>query len=314
MPWNKLVKSGIHVSARTGSQSSAPVILSERERQSRECAVEGPRESVRHDAASGNSHQTVLAAGWSLQRGREFIRAALLLLGALLLSGAKAERQLPSTPASPSQRTEATPDINQARAAPAPFVMIDPGHGGDDKGVLLSDKLAEKDVTLALAHRLKAELQEKGIVAHLLRDGDITLTLAQRAEAANEQHAALYVSLHAGAPGHGIRVYSPANVSAGVASAGKFLPWDNVQANYISRSDALAKAIAGALARKNLTASTLSTPLRPLNNINAPAIAVELALDSSNPQDVMGQKFQTQVASAVAAEIAQQRNQWEKQP
>ena len=242
------------------------------------------------------------------------IRAAILLSCALLLFAASPAPQLPSAPPQTSQQNQSTPDTTQARPAPAPFVMIDPGHGGDDKGALLSDKLAEKDVTLALAHRLKAEFQERGIVAHLLRDGDTTLTLAQRAEAANEQHAALYVSLHAGAPGRGIRVYSPANVSAGVATAGKFVPWDNVQANYISRSDALAKAIAGALARKSLTASTLSTPLRPLNNINAPAIAIELALDSSDSQDVMAQKFQTQVASAVAAEIAQQRSQWEKQP
>ena len=226
---------------------------------------------------------------------------------ALLLFAAGPRRQLP-------QESQPAPEINQAHSTATPFVMIDPGHGGDDNGAVLSDKLLEKDLTLSLARRLKAELQEKGVVARLLRDADLTLSLEQRAETANEQHAALYVALHAGMPGRGIRVYSPANVSPGVAAAGKFLPWDNAQANYLSRSQALATAVAGALARKNLTVSTLSTPLRPLNNINAPAIAVELAIDPADLQDIVGQKFQTAVASGIAAEIAQQRSQWEKQP
>ena len=229
-----------------------------------------------------------------------------LVFCALLFFVAGSARQLP-------QERQPAPE-NQAHPPATPFVMIDPGHGGDDNGAaLLGDKLVEKDVTLALARRLKAELQEKGIVARLLRDADVALSLEQRAEAANEQHAALYVALHAGMPGRGIRVYSPANVSSGVTS-GRFLPWDNAQSNYLSHSQALAAAVAAALAKKNLTVSTLSTPLRPLNNINAPAIAVELATDPADLQDIVGQKFQTSVASGIAAEIAQQRSQWEKQP
>src|SRR5215471_3659130 len=147
-----------------------------------------------------------------------------LVFCALLFFVAGPARQLP-------QETQPATEINQARPAAAPFVMIDPGHGGDDDGAVLSDKLMEKDLTLALARRLKAELHEKGIVARLLRDADATLSLQQRAETANEQRAALYVALHAGMPGRGIRVYSPANVSPRVAATGRFLPWDNAQAN-----------------------------------------------------------------------------------
>ena len=44
------------------------------------------------------------------------------------------------------------------------FAVVDASHGGDDRGAALNDKLAEKDVTLALARRLRQELESRGIV------------------------------------------------------------------------------------------------------------------------------------------------------
>jgi N-acetylmuramoyl-L-alanine amidase len=217
-----------------------------------------------------------------------------------------------SPPAAVAQKPQPTAE-SETHAAPAFFVMIDPGHGGDDRGALLGEKLVEKDVTLAMGRRLKAELLQRGVGARLLRDGDTTLSLDQRAEITNEWHTAIYVALHAGTPGSGVRVYYAAPVS-GTAASGKFLPWDDAQAIHLSRSQSLARGIAGALGKRNLKASSLSTPLRPLNNINALAIAVELAADRENVQDVTGQKFQTSVAAGIASVVAQERSQWERQP
>lgn len=192
--------------------------------------------------------------------------------------------------------------------------MIDPGHGGDDQGATFGGKLVEKDITLALGRRLKSELHVRGIPARLLRDSDVTLSLEQRAENANEQHAAVYVSLHAGMPGQGVRVYAPALASSLPPSSVKFLPWESAQANSLPRSRELARKIAGELDKRNLTTISLATPLRPLNNIVAPAVAVELAPDPDNMQDVVSQKFQITVAAGIAAAIAELRPQLEKQP
>src|SRR5579864_6217857 len=52
------------------------------------------------------------------------------------------------------------------------IVIIDAGHGGNDRGAQLSNGVWEKDFTLALARRLKNELLERGIQAHLLRETD----------------------------------------------------------------------------------------------------------------------------------------------
>lgn len=149
------------------------------------------------------------------------------------------------------------------------------------------------------------------MAARMVRDADVNLTLEQRAEATNEQRAAAYISIHAGIPGGGVRVYTPAFSNTAAASSGPFLTWDNTQDHYLARSQTLAHGVANELGRKKITVVTLGTPLRPLNNINAPAIAIELAADPDNVQDVLDQKFQATVAAAVATGIAQVRSQLE---
>lgn len=217
-------------------------------------------------------------------------------------------------PAAPAQ-APAPPVFfgNQTHSGPAFFVMIDASHGGDDQGARLGGRLAEKDVTLALARKIKNELQERGVAVRLLRDSDVTISLEQRAEISNEQRAGAYLAIHAGIPGGGVRVYTPAFGSNDKAAAGRFLSWDNAQEAYVPRSRTLAKGIAGELDKRDITATTLGTQLRPLNNINAPAIAIELAADPDNVQDITDQKFQNTVAAAIAVSIAQLRGQLEGQ-
>src|SRR5438309_9647857 len=89
------------------------------------------------------------------------------------------------------------------------FVMIDPSHGGYDTGANFGNKLLEKDITLKLAREPRKELDQRGIPARMLRDSAVDIALDRRAEIANEQRAGLYIALHAGRPGHGVRIYAP---------------------------------------------------------------------------------------------------------
>jgi predicted DNA-binding protein with PD1-like motif len=50
-------------------------------------------------------------------------------------------------------------------------------------------------------------------------------------------------------------------------------------------------------------------PVRPLNNLAAPAIAVELTPETDDPQSLESLKRQNTVAAAVAAAIAQVHSQ-----
>ena len=194
------------------------------------------------------------------------------------------------------------------------FVMIDPSHGGNDKGATFGGKLLEKEITLRLARELHKELEERGIASRLLRDGDIDLGLERRAEITNEQHAGIYIALHAGRPGKGIRVYAPFLTDPQQPAGSRFLPWESAQSGALTRSQAAAQAVAVELRKKGLTASALGMPLRPLNNIVAPAIAVELAPEGDEAQSMESQKRQNSVASAIASGIAQVRSQMVVRP
>ncbi|MFC5755763.1 N-acetylmuramoyl-L-alanine amidase [Rhizobium sp. GCM10022189] len=86
------------------------------------------------------------------------------------------------------------------KAAPGDFVIaVDAGHGGIDTGAIGVDtKTEEKQVTLSFARALADRLnKEPGIKAFLTRDDDEFLSLSQRVLIARQNHAGLFISLHA---------------------------------------------------------------------------------------------------------------------
>ena len=206
------------------------------------------------------------------------------------------------------------PGAEGQKRTPEFFVMIDPSHGGSDKGASLGGKLMEKDITLRLARELRRELEERGIASRLLRESDVDLSLDRRAEITNEQRAGIYVALHAARPGRGVRVYAPLLASAQPPPAGRFLAWDSAQSGALSRSQAVARAVTEQLRKRGLTVASLGMPVRPLNNVTAPAIAVELAPDQDDPQSQETQRRQNSVTSAIALGIAEIRSQMGSRP
>ncbi|HWX53864.1 MAG TPA: N-acetylmuramoyl-L-alanine amidase [Verrucomicrobiae bacterium] len=236
----------------------------------------------------------------------------MLLLSPAARSPQLAQDALPQTTPTqqspPPQQSPAEQTATPKPVQPEYFVLIDPSHGGDDNGAVLGGKLLEKDVTLSFAWRLRSELENRGIAARLLRESDSTISLERRAEAANAQHISLYIALHAGEPGEGVRVYAPLLLSVPPA-AGRFIPWEVAQSGSLARSKTFASAVARELTKSGLGAASLRAPLRPLNNILAPAIAVELAANPEEEQAVASARFQNSVAASVAAGVAKVRAQ-----
>lgn len=186
-------------------------------------------------------------------------------------------------------------------------MLIDPSHGGDDKGAVFAPRIFEKDLTLSLARLLRKELEERGISARLLRDSDTTISLEHRAELCNQQHESLYIALHAAEPGRGVRVYSSLlpDPQPGI---GSFLPWDSAQSAAVGRSNVVARSIARELQKRDFKVLELQAFLRPLNNIVAPAIAVEMAADRADVKSLLNPKVQSVVAAAVASAVEQNRD------
>lgn len=82
-----------------------------------------------------------------------------------------------------------------AAFAGKPVIVIDAGHGGHDLGA--NDSLVyEKHVNLDVSRRLKRTLQEAGYRVVMTRETDQFIPLTTRAEIANRQSNALFVSVH----------------------------------------------------------------------------------------------------------------------
>ena len=137
--------------------------------------------------------------------------------------------------------------------------------------------------------------------------------LEQRANVANEQHANIYISIHAGMLAHGVRLYTAALPSA-QPPAGKFLPWESAQSAFLDRSKSIARIIENELHKTDLPVVSMAASLRPLNNITAPAIAVEVAPSQGELQGSSSQSFQSTVVFTLAGAIALARAQWEAHP
>lgn len=200
-----------------------------------------------------------------------------------------------NTPANPAQ----PPAPAAAPAIPRVLAVVDPAHGGNERGAALTDQLAEKDVTLGFGRLLRHELELRGFAVLLLRDNDNTLPVDQRAGTANTARAALYVSLHAASQGSGALVYT-ALLPAEDPSNGTFHAWNSAQSSALSMSKTVAGAIVAEMQKKHFPVRASSASLRPLNNVLMPAVAVELAPGSNGIADLTSANYQQLAASAIA--------------
>jgi N-acetylmuramoyl-L-alanine amidase len=79
-------------------------------------------------------------------------------------------------------------------------IAIDPGHGGEDPGAIGASGSREKDITLKVAKKLKARIDnDPNMRAVLTRDGDFFIPLHGRVIKARKFQADLFISIHADA-------------------------------------------------------------------------------------------------------------------
>jgi N-acetylmuramoyl-L-alanine amidase len=225
-----------------------------------------------------------------------------------------------STP-NPGGTTSASAVENPVPGGPAPpafaprriLAIVDAAHGGTERGAALAEGLEEKNVTLGFARLLRHELERQGFAVLLLRSGDETLTLDQRAGAANATRASLYISLHADSQGSGLRVYTALLPVEG-QDRGPFHAWTSAQASALPISQSAAAAIVSEMQKHQLPAHGYSASLRPLNNLLMPALAVELAPGPNGVADLPSANYQQKAAAAIADGVASLRDRLGVQP
>jgi N-acetylmuramoyl-L-alanine amidase len=251
----------------------------------------------------------------------------------LMTAQTDAATAAPTTPATPQPPPpELPPSFGQPVSA-FRTVIIDPGHGGDDEGVKSADGAKEKDLTLAIARRVKAVIEARlGLRVLLTRDDDRSVPVDERTSVANNNKADLFVSLHANGSmrpaTQGASIYVAAfDRDAAQASAGggervptfgggsreiELVPWDLAQTRHLDQSSAFADLLQQTLHDRVplATRPVDRAPLRVLESANMPAILLELGY-LTNPDQaklLVGDAFQNAVVQALFDAIVRFRD------
>ncbi len=123
--------------------------------------------------------------------------------------GAVVQRAAPKTSAQHEDLTTSIAYDDGVRRPPAASkhgrltVIVDAGHGGVDDGMSGPiggfPKIYEKDITLAVAKKLGARLQAKGLDVVYTRTTDTLISLDDRGRIANRNGGDLFISIHVNA-------------------------------------------------------------------------------------------------------------------
>ncbi len=211
--------------------------------------------------------------------------------------------------------TMAEPDAFTDSAPVIDLIVLDPGHGGDDRGVIGPKGHEEKDLMLDLARDLKDELKDAGFSVIMTRNGDDHRTSDDRAERANLAGGDLFLSLHAGAWFNAAR----SGASAWTMSSGKadhsteFALWNVAQQGHLVESAALAEAVLSRLSvdmgLQVVETGQVNTTV--LQSIDMPAVMIEVGL-LTHPGDrdllVESRERRRLARSLAAAVIAYRRS------
>lgn len=192
-------------------------------------------------------------------------------------------------------------------------VVIDPAHGGEDAGVVGVDKIAEKDLTLAIAQALKKELaQDANLEVVLTRDSDKTVSLAERRKNIRKIQPAIVLSLHInagfGKASSGFEMYYPGFGEENESLKKKTRKGDaGDEKKYLSDTVRLSRLVQknldGLFPRKGRGLREADVPLA--EDLALPVLTVELgfATNSEEKKKLASGKTQKDIARALAKSI-----------
>ncbi len=81
----------------------------------------------------------------------------------------------------------------------ADLVLLDPGHGGADKGAISRRGLEESRVTMDVVRRIGKLLESRGVSVRYTRDANRSMSLNERIEATRKVRPDAFVAVHANA-------------------------------------------------------------------------------------------------------------------
>jgi len=163
----------------------------------------------------------------------------------------------------------------EAEPTPPKILVIDPGHGGFETGIV-KDTYAEKNVVLDISRKLRILAKEAAFDGSLTRSRDIYMSMNERIKYANSRHPDVFISLHIG--NHkDIVIYIPV-ITEHVPEAVKPYLYNRGQEEYLSQTVLLLNAFRKAVTSRfgNAAVTVKPVPYSILSKIEAAALIVEL--------------------------------------
>lgn len=249
--------------------------------------------------------------------------ATLSLITATLLLPAQTAIQTPPQPTQQPAPAPATAPPLHPSSNRNNNLVLDAAHGGADDGARIGDRILEKDLTLSLVGRIRAQLAtQENLNLILTRDpdaGDPALgtqppapSIDSRAGIANHAHAFACVLLHATAAGSGVHIVTselpPPDPAAPVTSG---TPWATAQAAWVRQSLRLANQVGLSLLQAGIPVYLTHASVRPLDSLTCPAIAIEVAPPRAAPSDpsrIDDPSYQQRISTAIASALVAWRN------
>jgi N-acetylmuramoyl-L-alanine amidase len=220
-------------------------------------------------------------------------------------------------------KPEMPPMAESPRRSHGLRILLDPGHGGEEKGVKLDEANYEKDLVLQMVRRIRTVLQNRmGAEVPVTRNGDESLSLNGRCEMANRLQADLAISLHIGNSNQATeavsRVYVFKPISGGVEESQNqsppFIPWGQAQLKPLEHSRLLAELLQNEINQQvnggDVNVSFRQAPLYFLSCLGMPAVVLEIG-NSKRPESIKQMQeanFQDALALAVLTAVDKFRN------
>jgi N-acetylmuramoyl-L-alanine amidase len=206
---------------------------------------------------------------------------------------------LPNSQGSPSELPQSAEAQNATQPQPR-VVVIDPGHGGYDYGILSKDA-PEKDTDLALANDLSKALSKKGVTVYMTRRADQYVRIRDRILFSNSKAPDLFVSIHSSLSNH-FALYSSDGEDLNADRAITPYLVASQQGVHLQQSRLLAKLIGRAILgefRNDVVVRQLPLPL--LNGLQAPAVLIEYpSVKSVRYDNKMRDKFVGAIMKGIA--------------
>jgi len=191
-------------------------------------------------------------------------------------------------------------------------IMIDPAHGGVDPGVQITQKVNEKDVTLAIANALHKELaREQNIKIILTRDADEEVTAEKRRKIISDIKPDFFISIHVnrgfGKNASGFEIYYQGfgrDAQGGKKAVQDLSPEQLKHLNEAVRmAQLIQRNLDGIFPRQGRGLREADMPV--FEELPAPALVLEIGF-ASNPDErkkLLSDKAQEQIAQAIAKSI-----------